>query len=156
MNYWIVQCNPDVFDLVAYLRVFGKKPDKFAVSLFQDRIDCGDVVFVWKAKGSEEKRGIYAMGKVTARAGEGAAFSYGEVYWRNEAERRRLEDWPWWIDVEYKGWFLDNPLLDSELVANGLGGLLILKMRRRGVYELTQQEGETIQTLLSKRQSTPL
>lgn len=157
MNYWIVQCNPDTFDLLSYLRSHSDKPDRWTVSVpqYERQTEVGDMVFVWKAKGSEDTRGIYAKGEVTARPGENAGFpDYGAPYWKKhkaaEEQKRRLKGLPW-MDVRYRKTFLDNPLLDSNPVARReLQGLLILRMPRRGIYKLTTEQAKTIQALLGE------
>jgi len=153
MSYWIVQCNPEAFDLLPYLKNHGDKPDRWVVSVprYEKELTVGDVVFIWKSAGSEGRRGIYGVGKVTARPGENAQFPpYGDHYWKDQIEKRRLEPLPW-VDVRYRKLILDNPVLDAELTARGLGGLLILRMPRRGIYKLTEQEGNTLQQLVDQR-----
>jgi hypothetical protein len=52
MNAWIFQGNPDRFDIDGYLQNLGLI--YWSVTKFEDQINLGDSVFIWRAKGHKE------------------------------------------------------------------------------------------------------
>lgn len=156
MNYWIVQANPDDFDIVNYLRKYSNCEDSWSVSItkYERELQIRDTVFVWKAKGKERLwRGI--IGKAIVKAKPGNPEPKREI-WRPYIKDKpkmemRLKELPWFdvtYNVRHTKLLLDHPLLDERLRRSGLEKLLILTMWRPGIYKLDYSDGEAIEKLI--------
>jgi hypothetical protein len=64
---WLLQCNPDRFDIDAFLRTQPVETN-WLLRQHGDEIAPGDQVFIWRAigKGSEAASGIVAEAEVLA------------------------------------------------------------------------------------------
>jgi hypothetical protein len=73
---WIFQANPNLFDLVGYLKLPSTRPgliDSWSVSRYADEIADGDTVLLWSAG---DAAGIYATGTIV-----GASFEREREEW---------------------------------------------------------------------------
>ena len=66
MAYWMLQCTPRKYRIFDYWRDHPNEPDTWMVSLFSDKIEVGDIVFIWLSndRSHHVERGIYARAKV--------------------------------------------------------------------------------------------
>ncbi|MCJ7743191.1 MAG: EVE domain-containing protein [Dehalococcoidales bacterium] len=150
MRYWILQSNPRKYRIFDYLRENPSLSDTWQVSLFKDEIKPGDHAFIWVSnEAGKRNRGIYAKAEVVAPPDEDRQPYERELpYWIDEDERGRLSKLPR-LELRYIKVLLDNPLLEDDLrKAHGLGNLLVLRMARRGVYKLSEDEGRITESLI--------
>ncbi|HID43040.1 MAG TPA: EVE domain-containing protein [Archaeoglobaceae archaeon] len=155
--YWIFQSNPDRFYIIEWLKKYCNdpyQPDHWGVNRYVNKIKNGDTIFIWKAKGSENWRGIIAVAEVVDPPDENKASKILEEerdYWINKkdwGERRKLSS----VWVRYRRIFPDNPLEDRELKAiEGLKDLHILRCPRGTVFKVEDQEGKTSENLIVSR-----
>lgn len=166
MNYWILQSNPCTFALLDYYeRYEGLKFDDWHIGQYWKEIQPEDIAFIWKSNDRRERnRGIYATAKIRTvpflPEQYGLVAEFREIideidsrkdYWLDEGEKARMLKQPR-VLLEYTRLFLHKPLLASELRAvPNLKDLLILKMWRRGIYKLTEDQGRTIEEMIESR-----
>lgn len=159
MNYWILQSNPRYFKLLDWLSDFlwlddNALVDCWRISRFADKVQPGDIVFIWKSKGKSNVKGIYARGRIEPRPmrfpleENEARYFIGK---EGEAQRNRLAGIPV-IAVRFTDLYLHRPLL-SDTIENvpELHGLTILARGgacSRGIHELTIDHGRIIESLL--------
>ena len=150
MHYWILQSNPRTYRIFDYLREYPSLSDTWQVSLFKDEIKPGDHAFIWVSnEAGKRNRGIYAKAKVVAPPDENRQPCEREMpYYIDEDGKRRLSKLPR-LEICYIKLLLDNPLLADDLrKTHGLENLLVLRMARRGVYKLSEDEGRIIESLI--------
>ena len=152
MNYWILQCNPKKWRWFDAVRDYGDRPDTWGISLYFNEVKPGDIAFIWLSNHKGKKnRGIYAMAKITGFPDEKRKrFDWECQYWIDKEEMERLSSLPR-LELQYIKFMIDRPLLVDDLEAIGLGHLLILRMRQRGIYKLTEEEGEKIKRMIEPR-----
>ena len=157
MNYWMLQCNPNKWQWFEAVRNYEK--DTWGVSLYANKIDLGDIAFIWLANLYErnkviKSRGIYATGEVTGLPDENRKrFDWEYKYWINRKEMERLSQLPR-LELKYINTFVSAPslpLLVDGLKEANLGHLLVLRMPQRGIYKLTHQDGVAIKYLVENR-----
>lgn len=79
MNYWLLQANPDQFDVTSYVDRFDDIYWSLKKEAWQRKAAVGDEVFIWRAQGSSKvPSGIVAHGYVTEPATEKAKVRYAE------------------------------------------------------------------------------
>jgi len=123
--------------------------DTWGISLFINEVERGDIAFIWltKYKG-KERRGIYAMAKITGLPDEKRKrFDWEGQYWIDKGEMKRLNSLPR-LELQYIKFMIDRPLLVDGLEAAGLEGLLILRMPQRGIYKLAEEEAKKIKRVI--------
>lgn len=156
MNYFIVQYNPDKYDQIGYLRKYKRLPDWWNVRFrkYFEEIEIGNIIFVWKAKGSENQRGIYAKAKVIAVPGKEQTNQRWLEFIKNPVEKEKWLEQPY-VDVIYLKLILDTPLLDNELKERGFGDLPLVDtkrgMYRNGIYKIDEKAGQNIEAIVDKR-----
>lgn len=71
MNYWLLQANPDQFDVTTYVEQFENIYWSLKKEAWQRKAAVGDEVFIWRAQGSSKApSGVVAHGYVTEPATE--------------------------------------------------------------------------------------
>jgi hypothetical protein len=147
MEYWILQHNP------ANLRIGYPHPsevpqarDYWHISRYVNDVSAGDIGFIWLA-GSN--RGIYKVATVVSvppHSPEAARqidrlHEADKRFWVNPAERDRLWQLPsLLIEHQYPHDF-SPPVTVAELRQQNLGGLLVIRMPRWGIYRLEPSAG---------------
>ncbi len=87
------------------------------------------------------------MAKITGLPDEKRKrFDWEYQYWVDKEEMKRLSSLPR-LEIRYIK-FIDRPLLVDDLKAASLGHLLVLRMPQRGIYKLTEEEGEKIRRMI--------
>ena len=160
MNYWILQSNPECFDILNWLRDFNWLHDEslvdcWNISWFAKEVEPEDIVFIWKSKAKSDIRGIYAKGKLGPLP-EKFPLEDREVHYfigeEGKAKKRRLDSLPL-IAVRYTKLYLDKPLLSDTIEkVPELRGLTILAkghVHRRGIHRLQIEQGRIIESILS-------
>ena len=159
MSCWILQCNPNKWCWFDAIRDYGNRPDTWGINPKINKkrlgkIKRGDIVFIWlsnqKGKGN---RGIYAVAKITGLPDEKRKrFAWEGQYWIDKEEMERLSNFPR-LEIRYTDTkLIYKPILKDDLEVVGLGDLLILRMPQGGIYELTEEECETIKKIVGTRQ----
>ena len=164
MNYWILQSNPEYFDILGWLRDFPwlkDEPltDRWYISFFKDKVMPDDTVFIWKSKGRSDIRGIYAKGRVEPLpvpdkfplAEKEKDYCVGkEGLAKLEKMRRNRKH----LAVKYTKLCLDKPLLsDAIKEVSQLRGLTILKkggVCSPGIHKVEPGQGRIIESLLCR------
>ena len=150
MSYWILQCNPRKYKIFVYWEKYANLLDSWGVSLFKDKIKPGDHTFIWLSnQAGKRNRGIYAKAEVVTPPDQSRPpFMTGEDYWIDETEKGRLEQLPR-LELRYLKIFPEKPLLADKLKTTlGLENLTILKVGRKGIYKLSENEGRIIESLI--------
>ena len=151
MSYWIVQSNPNTYRMIDYMRAHWNEPDTWSISRYTDKVELEDILFIWLSNEKGKKnRGIYGMAKVTGLSDSQRHFEWGDPYWIDKEEQRRLRALPT-LELRYTKSIIDSPLLVDALKAANLGNLLILQMPQRAIYKLTEAEGEKIKRMIELR-----
>jgi len=159
MNYWLVQCNPNEFRCLDFLKENGNRQNWWLMYKNNGKggekeIQVGDIVFIWKAKGAEGKRGIYGKAKVVFVPGKDIYNNYWEPYAKDRRRKEEFRQKPS-FDVQNMKLILDNPLLNSYPYIKKLEDRFYSKnywIWR--TYPLTKEEGEAIEALLDKHKGT--
>lgn len=87
MNAWLLQANPDQFDVTTYVERFSDIYWSIKKEAWQKRVAVGDDVFIWRAMGSAKvESGVIASGYITEPATDKSAIRFkenvGEDLWR--------------------------------------------------------------------------
>ncbi len=160
MNYWILQSNPLKFPILDELRLMSVS--YWHISRYEKEIQPRDTAFIWKSDGEDKgTSGVYAVATILS-----VSPNHKEPYtpemidkeeaglgidWFDKEEKKRRLGWPT-VVLEYRKLLLDKPLLADELRAvPNLKDLLILKMWRRGIYKLTEEQGRAIEKMIESR-----
>ena len=124
------------------------RPDVWSVNRYFNEIKVGDTVFIWKAKGSEDWRGIVAVAKVIEHPDTHIAqeiLNKEKKYWKKEEywkeAKRRPQIWYKYTKI------LAKPLKGDDLEKAGLGNLSILRSSRGTVFKVMDQEVKRIEEL---------
>lgn len=153
MNYWILQSNPAKFRILNWLIDFDwiRDPiliDCWHINFFCKNVHNDDVVFIWKSKGKDKIRGIYAKGTIVATPVKFPVEDKEIMYFVDKKEMHRLTGLDQ-IAVRYSKIYIDNPLLEDTLrKVPSLASLRILGNSRHGIQQLTYEEGEIIERML--------
>ena len=158
MPYWILQSNPSKFRIIDWLKDFNWCSDSnlidcWHISQFKREIADGDVVFIWKSKGNEVLRGIYAKAEIVSKPTKFLLEEREREYDLNIDEMKRLEGLHK-IALRYKKIYLDAPLFEEEIKHYpSLRNLSIFNNPIRGIHKVDQISGEIIEQLLGKHTS---
>ena len=104
---WLVQVNPDKFDVVASIAKEGLLPDTWSVGRYLDRIQPGDVVVFWV---SGRDAGVYAIGEVCSVPFDGTV--------NPEHAIDPNPGWRHFIEIDLYLDLFDGPVLRSDLMTD--------------------------------------
>jgi hypothetical protein len=149
MEYWILQHNPAILHNVA---ARPSKEDYWRIRWYDNRVDFGDVAFIWYAGSA---RGIYNVAKIISVPPHSHEVENKMNQWWEEdrpyydtvAFNRLSQYQAILIQYEYEQDFGDSsrpPVSVAELTREGFGGLLIIRMPRLGIYSIDQAVGERL------------
>lgn len=145
-KYWLFQGNPSRWRIFDYLR---DHPDEdlrdwhWSLARYREQIRPGDGAVLWLS-GSDQERGVYAIGRVTEEPVEGRSDS---PYWSHPADRRRVR---WSARMSFEHVLLDVLILAHDLRADPrFFRASILRMPRAGnPHRLTAEEWRAIRDQL--------
>ncbi|MBV9214964.1 MAG: EVE domain-containing protein, partial [Acidobacteria bacterium] len=125
-NYWVMQANPNHYDLAEGLRT-GEGIEDWTVTKHLKKIKAGDKVILWS---TGPHSGCYALAKITHEA-------------RKDGNGRT------YVGIDVTDNLVDAPLLQATVRLTP--GLENLKAGTQGtVFSATKQQFETIRTLIDK------
>jgi len=135
--YWLLQCNPAVYDFEAGLR--SSRVDSWSVKRFLDEPQLGDEVVIWST-GSARKRGVTAVGRVTGRTYQASGVTDG--HWANPQDAAKRHHW---LPIEITT-LLPRPVLAIDLRTDPrFSGATILREYQSGnPFRLTANEWSAI------------
>jgi nucleoid DNA-binding protein len=87
---WVLQCNPERFDVLTAVEDDGELPDSWSVSRYFDEIKPGDAVVFWL---TGRHNGVYALGEVTSEP-------YPSTVDTSYVNPGTTADWDTYIDIE--------------------------------------------------------
>ena len=88
MNSWLLQANPDQFDVTTYVERFTDIYWSIKKEAWQRRAAVGDEVFIWRAMGSAKvESGVIACGYITEPATEKDRVRYPKMLQMNSGVR---------------------------------------------------------------------
>jgi hypothetical protein len=145
---WIFQATLKTFDVDGFL---DQKPEPFLwrVSRYEDEIDVGDQVFLWRAEGgSTEPGGVIAECVVVERARPQPEDMASRAFWRSGdpnvvdvRARLRLVRRANKKQVIKRDWLKEDPVLSQAL---------ILRFASGTNYPLTEPEADRLRALWSR------
>lgn len=151
MRYWLVQANPDYIDIIGYLRDYGHQPPDWWTKENTRKIEVGDMVFVWKAKGRERARCVLGTGKVVPLGTRPEAYRLQILDYVKPGARAKAEAWlkePY-VEVCYKRLVLDDPVWEQQLLDNGVTEFRFYNFR---TWAVTKKDAWLIDELIGRHQ----
>lgn len=147
-NTWIFQGNPKVFDIDNYVKNHKYIWWSLRQEYYQDKIEIGDEVFLWRSDGGRRGTGgILAKAKVVSLPQEETDDENAEDYWHTDDGANsylaiKLEV----LDVRLGEGFISRlSLLEHPVLKN----LLILRLRQQTNYLLSVEHANEINKLWS-------
>lgn len=137
------------------MREHENDPDTWGVNLFISEIKLGDVVFIWltKCKG-RETRGIYAMAEISGKPDpKRGQFDWEQQFWVNKEAKEHHKNLIK-LELRYTKPIIGKYISKDELVAAGLGNLLILRMPQATIYKVTPEDCTIIKKLVEARKGS--
>lgn len=148
-NYWAVVCNPDTYDGLSAVAVL----EEIHWRLDRGNPQPGDRIIVWQAKGRHGRRGVIAMGEVTAPPDFYDETELENKYWvtdpSNEPIQRtrfrvlQLPNLPIWES--------DHPEILSGLAAARARGGTVFSLEPEQWKAILSISGSEERTLFSRR-----
>jgi HNH endonuclease/EVE domain len=168
MNAWLLQANPDQFDVTTYVENFKDIYWSIKKEAWQKRVAVGDDVFIWRAMGSARvESGIIASGYITEPATDKSQIRFksnvGENLWQpGFSELSQIK-----IGIHLnivrtssengmllKSHFLNDEILSkSQIITVRSGAVFLLSAVQAGrIYELwgSEPQDEAPETITSK------
>ncbi len=159
MNSWLLQANPDQFDVTTYVERFTDIYWSIKKEAWQKKATIGDEVFIWRAMGSAKvESGVIACGYITEPATEKDRVRYPEniadELWRpGYSELSKVKIGIHLTNVRVSGnngmllkdYFLsDTVLAKSQIVTVRSGAVFLLPgLQARRIRELWKDEDLT-------------
>jgi predicted RNA-binding protein with PUA-like domain len=140
---WIFQANPEKYDIDTELRTLDV--GDWTVRRYQNRVQPGDLVFVWKSSPRRSIRGIYAAARI--RSGIKVTASPPELGGNlfRKASDNKVEPR---VEIEYLK-KLSSPILVEDIRGNpALRNLLVLRQPNATNFALSDSECAEIRRLL--------
>ena len=142
MNYWILQSNPAKFRIMDWIKDYnwlGEPPliDCWHINYFVNQIRENDIVYIWKSKGNDKFRGIFAKGMIVPNPVKFPLAGIEHNYFLDKNEMQRL-NYSKTIALKYIKLYIDKPLLEDDIKNIPLlTEMTILVNQRRGIHKLT-------------------
>ncbi|MBK8516047.1 MAG: EVE domain-containing protein [Saprospiraceae bacterium] len=139
-NYWIFQCNPDMFDLVSALD--EDLLDTWTVTAHKDKIKEGDKVIIWM---TGDNAGSYALAEVTSEP-HNRSSSTDDQLWKKEDQSELKAD----INITHN--LVASPVLKDAI--DSIDEHIDLKAGNQGTnFIATKEQYETILDIIESSQS---
>lgn len=148
MNSWIIQGNPDTFDLDTYLSRYRDIRWTVGQKYFKDMMNIGDEVYIWRSAGSKHAiAGIVAFGHLTSKAEEMVEDDFSNGLWVTPPDNSKMLRVNINIEkvsldskaVVQRAWMMNDPILHDHL---------ILKFASQTTYKLSDIEALRINRLI--------
>jgi hypothetical protein len=147
MNYWIFRGNREDFDIDAYLKEFEYIYWAVKHKQYQEDIDVGDKVFIWRSKGkSDDPYGVIAFGTIAEVATHKDSVKHPEFLLEQYWQKREVSPIKVGIKVHGARLNLETGLIDASLLLadDELSTMQLLTARQGTNFKLTPSQFQKI------------